>query len=503
MNIVYAFVREQRWWWCVVTAAVLCGCRDGSPNVEPVDGKILAAVACVRCHELPSPAFLSPEEWPYMLEWMGSYLGHPAEIELHPVLVNTNLVPPQPLVTRAQFDAIRQYFLDESAVQFSQPELALKPPASQLFDPLPMAVPASVVSMVAIDSTDQTLLVGSSNPPGLLVLQRGLTKTIEVPSEPVTYERLGSVRRLALLGHLGHDARMGRVFDFDVDREIQRIHVDEHPRIVAHRTADVDGDGSDDLFVCGFGEFPAGRGGIWWGGKSVLEEQVLFEEPGAVWGDLADFDGDGDGDVVVAFANTRPSISAFVNEGDRHFKRRVLVQRRVGWGYNRGAICDWDGDSRPDLIEIAGNNLELRGRPVKANHGVRVLRNEGGWKFSEVLFEPLPGAMDVVTGDFDGNGRMDVALTAFYPDWRSPAPTTFLLLLQQPDGGVERTGIDDRFWNRWMRVGVGDADGDGDTDLLLGAAAVPMAIPAEHGSRYQTLLQGKASVLLLRNRTVP
>lgn len=492
---------DQLGWWCV--AALICGCRDRPPPVEPVDGKILAAATCVRCHELPSPGFLSPEEWPYMLEWMGSYLGHPAQIELHPVLVNPNLVPPQPLVSRAEFDAIRRYFLDESALQYHPPELVPNPPASQLFEPIPMAVPASVVSMVAIDSFDQTLLVGSSNPPGLLVLQRGLTSTIEVPSEPVTYERLESGRRLALLGHLGHDAQMGRIFDFDLGREMQKIHVDKHPRIVAHRTADVDGDGTEDLFVCGFGEFPAGRAGIWWGGTAGFEEQVLFEEPGAVWGDIADFDGDGDGDVVVAFANTRPSMSVFINEGERHFERRILVQRTVGWGYNRGMVCDWDGDGMLDLVEITGNNLELRGRPIKANHGARVLRNEGDWNFSEILFEPLPGAMDVVAGDFDGNGRIDLALTSFFPDWRSSLPTTFLLLLQNSDGNVRREGIAERFWNRWMRVGVGDADGDGDTDLLLGAAQVPMAIPAEYSARYQGLLQNKASVLLLRNRTAP
>lgn len=493
----------ERLWRCVVTTVLLCGCGDPSPPVERAEGRALAAIACVRCHALPSPGFLPSEEWPYLLAWMGSYLGQPSEIELHPVLVNTNLVPAQPLFTRAQFDAIRRYFLDESAIQYRQPEPAVKPPVSPLFDPLPFDLRVPVISMVAIDSTDQTLLVGSSNPPGLLVLRRGRTTSIEVPSEPVSYERVGSARRLALLGHLAYDAREGRVFDFDLGREVQTVLVDGHPRIVAHRTADLDSDGSNDLFVCGFGEFPAGRGGIWWGGTTAFEEQVLFTEPGAVWGDAADLDEDGDLDVIVAFANTRPSLEVFVNEGDRLFVRRTLVERSPGWGYNRGAVCDWDGDGRLDLVEVAGNNLELRGRPIKGNHGVRVMRNEGGWKFSEVLFEPLPGAMDVAVGDFDGNGRVDLALTAFYPDWRSPSPTTFLLLLQKSDGVVERSGMDDSYWNRWMRVAAGDADGDGDTDLLLGAAKVSMAIPEEHASHYQTLLEGKASVLLLRNRTVP
>jgi FG-GAP-like repeat len=109
----------------------------------------------------------------------------------------------------------------------------------------------------------------------------------------------------------------------------------------------------------------------------------------------------------------------------------------------------------------------------------------------------------VVAGDFDRNGRMDLAAVAFYPDWRPPFPTTLLLLMQQPDGSVERAGMADEHWNRWMRIAAGDADGDGDLDLLLGAAAVPLAIPPEHEARYQQLVNGKASAVLLRNRTLP
>ncbi len=484
---------------CLLAATLFSGCG----KQEPPYGQALAAIACAQCHTLPAPAHLPREEWPYLLAWMGNYLGRPPEIQIDTQLVARCFIPPQPVVTREQFDEIRNYYLEQASIQYKLPPPAPHPPVSPWFEPVPLTNTPSVISLVAIDPADQAFVIGSSRPPGLLVSQRGVNTTIEVHSEPVAFERLGPVRRVALIGHLGHDAREGQIVDFAASDGTRQVLVDAHPRIAAHRTADIDGDGRDDLLVCGFGDYPVGRVGIWWGGADKLKEQVLFEEAGAVWCDVADLDGDGDLDVVLAVGSNRPRLLAFVNEGSRRLVPRPIVERPVGWGYNRCLLVDWDGDGKLDLVELTGNNLELRGRPLKTHHGVRVLHNDGNWKFHEVLFEPLPGAMDVAAGDFDGNGRMDLAVTAFYPDWRQLMPTTLLLLMQRPDGTVERQTIDDRYWNRWMRIAAGDVDGDGDIDLLLGAAEVPMGIPSEQLARCQLMLRDKASVLLLRNRRVP
>ncbi len=493
-----------RFWLVVLLAVPLVGCRQKEPlPLGPGTGKALAAIACSQCHTLPSPAHLPPEEWPYLLAWMGNYLGQPNDIEINPLLVERCFVPPQPVVTREQFNAIRNYFLTESAVQYHLPPVAPSPPVSRLFEPIPVKVTNSVISMVAIDPVDRSLIIGASRPPGLLISKSGVETTpIEVPSEPVTFERLGSIRRIALIGDLARDMRRGQVVDFDTRDGTRQVLVENYPRIAAHRTADIDGDGKDDLLVSGFGNYPVGRVAVWWGGEARPKEQVLLEESGAVWCDVADLNGDGRPDLIIAIGNNRPRIVAFQNDGNRQFTARVIIDRPVGWGYNRCLLTDWDGDGKLDIVELAGNNLELRGRPIKTHHGVRVMRNEGNWRFREVLFEPLPGAMDVAAGDFDGNGRVDLAVTAFCPDWRPPVPTTFVLLMQRADGTVERAGIADQYWNRWMRVAAGDIDGDGKIDLVLGAADAPAGIPAEQVGHYRELHEGKASVLILHNRGV-
>src|SRR4051795_13432250 len=105
------FIRNSTSLLMLIGLVAGCG-KNAAPTPPPAaltNGQPLAAIVCAQCHSVPSPAHLPPEEWPYLLAWMGNYLGYPPDREINPRLVISNFVPPRPVVTREQFDAIRNY----------------------------------------------------------------------------------------------------------------------------------------------------------------------------------------------------------------------------------------------------------------------------------------------------------------------------------------------------------------------------------------------------------
>jgi hypothetical protein len=174
-------------------------------------------------------------------------------------------------------------------------------------------------------------------------------------------------------------------------------------------------------------------------------------------------------------------------------------------------LVDVNGDGHPDIVYANGDNGDYPS-PPKPYHGVHAFLNDGRGQFAERYFFPMPGAYKTVARDFDGDGDVDVAAIAFYPDEASGAPLSFVYLENQggPGGGLQfraRTFADaDR--GRWLTMDAGDADGDGDDDLVLGSFALPDAPddgggPASRGPVPRWRAPGAPAVLILENTRGP
>lgn len=161
---------------------------------------------------------------------------------------------------------------------------------------------------------------------------------------------------------------------------------------------------------------------------------------------------------AAAGASQAFGVVVYLNRGDGSWERRDQGTGRVNVFGDAIDTADLSGDGRPDFA--IGTNAMGR------QDLVGVSRADGGWDQPTIdLVRPRSFVRDVEAADFDGDGRMDlaVAYTSRQGTWRTGVD----LLLGRPEGRWERKAV----WVEESREGVfalssGDLDGDGGKDLV-------------------------------------
>lgn len=145
---------------------------------------------------------------------------------------------------------------------------------------------------------------------------------------------------------------------------------------------------------------------------------------------------------------------------------RLYFVENLGAG---AALLDCDDDGDLDLLLRQGGPLDGSGAPPPGSPTDRLFRNDlaaGQIRWVDItagsgLEQPAYG-MGVATGDYDGDGRVDVYLTNFGPDrlLRGLGGCRF-------EDATLRAGLGDDRWT--VPATFFDADLDGDLDLYVGA----------------------------------
>lgn len=470
--------------------------------------------ACALCHVYPEPSLLTKKNWreqilPRMSVELGIFAPDYSSSPEGELLRARKIYPEVARVPRELWPKIERYIL-ETAPEEPLPQapraaievdLTLFRPESIRTGPQP-----PTTTLVKISPSTHRIYLGDDHRKQLLVLDAkgALLQTLDIGNVPVDLVETERGIYLTCVGSFIPSEIYQAEFKFIEKRGdgfgTPRTVLKELPRSVQAQFADFNADGRDDFALCMYGN-RTGRFS-WFEGKAGggFEEHVLLEHSGAMYCHVRDFNGDGKPDIAMLAAQELEMLVLFLNQGQSQgqFSTQILFQKPPVFGHTWFEPVDFNQDGKLDFVVVNGDNGEYES-PTKPYHGIRILLNEGDLQFREAFFYPLNGAYKALARDFDGDGDLDIAAIAYFPDYRNSPRESFVYLENKGGLQFKASTFPQCITGRWLVMDAADLDGDGDIDLLLGShVAGPGSVPKFLKDLW---LKQPLPALLLRNQT--
>ncbi len=188
---------------------------------------------------------------------------------------------------------------------------------------------------------------------------------------------------------------------------------------------------------------------------------------------IGDFNNDGQADIVVfSTTNTGPNnLYLYLNDGKGHFSEKAAFPT-IDEEIDQFVIADFNHDGIMDIAFLNAAAEDVSSRASQDSNGIQVWFGDGKSGFTVGPVTPTQAVGELVLGDFDGDGKADLALEEADPD----LPNDVSVFYGDGTGyfPVQRTIQ----LSTNSSAGFMDVNGDGKTDVVV------TTYPAHHMNVY-------------------